>query len=92
MNYNNIIRKTKYQKLQLFDQTLFLSKFTTHPITPLKLGHLTLPAPLNQCCNQTSYAMQFARRVHSHNHSLVISNGSENGGYWLRNKQFYGHF
>ena len=32
---------------------------------PLKLGHLTLPVPLNQCCNQTSYAMQFARRVHS---------------------------
>ena len=29
------------------------------------LGHLTLPTPLNQCCNQTCYAMQFARRVHS---------------------------
>ena len=26
-----------------------------------------------------------------HNHSLVISNLSKNGGYWLRKKQFYGH-
>ena len=32
---------------------------------PLMLGHLTLPTPLNQCCNQTRYAMKFARRVHS---------------------------
>ena len=47
-------------------QTKQVSNFIySYQSWPLKLGHSTLPVPLNQCCNQTSYAMQFARRVHS---------------------------
>ena len=47
---------------------LFLSCVTycQTTILAIKAGTLDTPcSPLNQCCNQTSYAMQFARRVHS---------------------------
>ena len=52
---------------------------------PLKLGHLTLPTPLNQCCNQPCYAMQFARRVHS-NTTLKGGEGRMEIEYLKKNK------
>ena len=52
---------------------------------PLKMGHLTLPTPLNQCCNQTWYAMLFARRVHS-NTTLKGGEGKMEIEYLKENK------
>ena len=64
-NTNHTICLCRFKVMSNFVK--FIGNFLTllRQSWPLLLGHLTLPSPLNQCCNQTWYAMQFARRVHS---------------------------
>ena len=62
---NHSICLCRFKVISIFVK--FIGNFLTllRQSWPLMLGHLTLPTPLNQCCNQTWYAMKFARRVHS---------------------------
>ena len=62
---NHCICLCRFKVISIFVK--FIGNFLTllRQSWPLMLGHLTLPTPLNQCCNQTWYAMKFARRVHS---------------------------
>ena len=62
---NHSICLCRFRVISIFVK--FIGNFLTllRQSWPLMLGHLTLPTPLNQCCNQTWYAMKFARRVHS---------------------------
>ena len=69
----------KFSPNLLYQYYIFLCSVST--IFAIKAGtQLTLPAPLNQCCNQTSYAMQFARRVHS---NTTLKGGGRKNGYWI---------
>ena len=62
---NHSICLCRFKVISIFVK--FICNFLTllRQSWPLMLGHLTLPTPLNQCCNQIWYAMKFARRVHS---------------------------
>ena len=79
------VKKHFYQELR--DLGAFYSVSSTFYSNlqswPLKLGHLTLPTPLNQCCNQTWYAMQFARRVHS---NTTLKGGGGEDENWISKK------
>ena len=84
-NTNHTICLCRFKVMSNFVK--FIGNFLTllRQCWPLLLGHLTLPTPLNQCCNQTWYAMQFARRVHS-NTTLKGEEGRMEIEY-LKNKQ-----
>ena len=71
------IRLCRFKVISIFVK--FRGNFLTllRQSWPLKLGYLTLPVPLNQCCNQTLYAMQFARHVHSN--QTLKGGGREDG-------------
>ena len=82
---NHTICLCRFKVISIFVK--FIGNFLTllRQSWPLMLGHLTLPTPLNQCCNQTWYAMQFARRVHS-NTTLKGGEGRMEIEYLKKNK------
>ena len=81
---NHSICLCRFKVISIFVK--FIGNFLTllRQSWPLMLGHLTLPTPLNQCCNQTWYAMKFARRVHS---NTTLKGGEGEDGNWISKKQ-----
>ena len=81
---NHSICLCRFKVISIFVK--FIGNFLTllRQSWPLMLGHLTLPTPLNQCCNQTWYAMKFARRVHS---NTTLKGGEGEDGNWISKKK-----